>query len=74
MKKYMVVYHTPDEHSLFNPDEVIKGMHGAAFFDHVNEAEQFRMDCECGLGGRAQVYEWKTEDEYDTGCYEFMYD
>lgn len=45
MKRYMVVTR-------------IDGEVGAAFFDDSGKAEQYRMDCECGCGGFAQVYKW----------------
>ena len=58
MKRFMVIYSTPDEESVFCPGETIKGSSGAAFFDDMINADQFKMDCECGLGGCAQVYKW----------------
>ena len=45
MKKYMVITR-------------IDGNVGSRFFDDSEEAEQYRMDCECGCGGFAQVYKW----------------
>ena len=45
MKKFMVVCKADGEQSVFFTDDSIK-------------AEQVRMDCECGLGGTAQVYKW----------------
>ena len=47
MKKFMVI-------------TVVDGKQGAAFFDDLSSAEQHRMNCECGCGGCAQVYEWKV--------------
>ena len=43
MEKYMVVTR-------------IEGKSGARFFDDREKAEQYRMDCECGVGGYAEVY------------------
>lgn len=45
MKKYMIVSKTEDGES-------------AIFTDDSLKAEQIRMDIECGLGGRVQVYKW----------------
>lgn len=62
MKKYMVVYS-------------VEGHAGAAFFDDMTAAEQFRMDTECGMGGYAEVYERQTptvENDYCDG-YAFLY-
>lgn len=58
MKRFMVIYSIPDEESVFEPGTVIKGSFGSAFFDDSINADQFKMDCECGLGGMAQVYKW----------------
>ena len=60
MKKYMVV-------------TKIEGSQGACFFDELTKAEQYRMDAECGMGGYAEVYEYKEETEEDCGGYEFIY-
>lgn len=43
----------------------IEGECGAAFFDSMQKAERFRMDTECGMGGRAQVYRWIPENFND---------
>ena len=62
MEKYMVVY-------------AVEKQTGAAFFDDITAAEQFRMDTECGMGGYAEVYERQTpteENDYFDG-YEFLY-
>ena len=50
MKKYMVV---------------IDGEDGtfAWFTDDAQKAEQTRMDAECGMGYRAQVYRWVTDED-----------
>ena len=45
MRQYMVVTR-------------VDGKTSAAFFDDCEKAEQYRMDCECGMGGFAQVYKW----------------
>lgn len=50
MKKYMVVISGEDGMSAF-------------FTDDAEKAEQTRMDAECGLGYRAQVYHWVTDEE-----------
>lgn len=44
MKKYMVVC-------------LVDGETSTAFFDGIMEADNYRMDVECGLGGYAEVYE-----------------
>ena len=44
MKKYMVIC-------------LVDGETTAAFFDEILEADNYRMDVECGLGGCAEVYE-----------------
>ena len=61
MKKYMVVMN-------------VNGKQGAVFFDKITDAEQFRMDIECGVGGRAQVYEWQDETVNECGAYEFIFE
>lgn len=73
MKRFMVVYSIPGDVS-FEGDP-IPGKTCAAFFDHVAEAEQFRMDCECGMGGYAEVYE-RQEPSVDNdymGGYVLLY-
>lgn len=50
MKKYMVAY-------------MVEGKTCASFYDTIGEADNARMDIECGLGGCAEVYERK-----DTEC------
>ena len=50
MKKYMVVISGEDGTSAIFTDDSIK-------------AEQTRMDAECGLGYKAQVYRWVTDEE-----------
>ena len=59
MKKYMVITR-------------IDGEQGAAFFDKMTDAEQYRMDGECGCGGMAQVYEWKVGNY--GGAYKLIYE
>ena len=59
MKKYMVI-------------TVVDGEQGAAFFDDQTAAEQYRMNCECGVGGYAQVYRY-IDGKYG-GKYVFMYE
>ena len=43
MKKYMVI-------------TLVDGEQHAKFFDTHDEAETYRMNCECGVGGYAEVY------------------
>ena len=60
MKKYMVI-------------TKIEGYQAASFFDKLENAEQYRMDAECGMGGYAEVYEYKEETAEECGGYEFLY-
>lgn len=57
MKKFMVV---------------IDGENGtfAYFTDDYAKAEQTRMDAECGMGCRAQVYKWYPRSEQYKLLYE----
>lgn len=57
MKKFMCIY-LSDE----GP--------GAWFFDTHSEAENFRMNCTCGMGWQCQVYEYDPLTEW----YEFSYE
>lgn len=57
MKKYMVVIDGEDGTS-------------AAFTDDREKAEQTRMDAECGMGYRAQVYQWYPRSEQYKLLYE----
>lgn len=66
MKKYMVV---------------IDGEDGtfAVFTDDAQKTEQTRMDAECGMGYRAQVYRWVTDeddknDPEDSDQYQLWYE
>lgn len=59
MKKYMVV-------------TSLEGSTNAKFFDRLIDAEQYRMDAECGVGAYAQVYELR-KDKYGNSSYSFMY-
>lgn len=59
MKRFMVIY-------------VIDGEQSAYFTDDYIQAEQFRMDCECGMGGYAETYERQT-DEDGVDSYVFSY-
>lgn len=66
MTKYMIVIDGEDRTS-------------AVFTDDAQEAEQTRMDAECGLGWRAQVYEWVDREEYkndpeDSDQYMLLYE
>lgn len=60
MKKFMVVCKS-------------EGKQWASFFDHQGEAEEYRMNAECGIGALAEVYEYKDESENECGGYEFLY-
>ena len=57
MKKYMVI-------------TLVDGKQGAAFFDKITDAEQYRSNC----GGTAQVYEWQDETVNECGAYEFIFE
>ncbi len=57
MKKYMVVC---------EGNEAV----WSKFFDKKSDADQYKMDCECGAGGRAQVYEHSEKKD----CYKFLYE
>lgn len=59
MKKFMVI-------------TSIDGSQHAKFFDKLVDAEEYRMNAECGCGLRAQVYELET-DKY-TSSYRFIYE
>lgn len=50
MKKYMVI-------------TMVDGEQHAKFFDTPSEAEEYRMNCECGVGGYAEVY-MRLKDHY----------
>ena len=39
---------------------LIDGKQSAKFFDHLMDADQYRMNAECGCGGYAQVYKYST--------------
>ena len=60
MKKFMVVTE-------------IEGHQSASFFDHMENARQYKMDAECGMGGYAEVYEYKEETGSECGGYEFLF-
>lgn len=60
MKKFMVITQ-------------LEGNQHAKFFDKKSEAEQYRMDAECGVGAYAEVYEYQEETEEDCGGYAFLY-
>lgn len=57
MKKYMVIVESDD------------GTH-AFFYNDPIKAEQTRMDAECGMGWRAQVYKWYPR----SGQYKLYYE
>lgn len=66
MKKYMVVIDGEDGTSAY-------------FTDDSQKAEQTRMDAECGMGWRAQVYHWVTDeddknDPEDSDQYQLWYE
>ena len=52
MKKYMVI-------TIYNGEQAAK------FFDYALDAENYRMNAECGCGALAQVYEWIQIDPDD---------
>ena len=56
MKKYMVVMITEEGTDAY-------------FTDDYSKAAQTKRDCECGMGGRAQVYKWFPRSEE----YKLMY-
>lgn len=61
MKKYMVVMSSTEDEG------------PAAFFtDDYTAAANTKMDCECGLGGVAEVYERVTNEE-GIESYELLY-
>ena len=60
MKKFMVVC-------------ISEGKQWAKFFDSQDEAEQYRMNCVCGVGGDAEVYKRQAETDDEAGAYEFLY-
>ena len=68
MKRYLVVYSTPDEESVFDDGGIIKGSSGAAFFDDRGAADQFKKYIKCGLGCFVQMYIWNK------GHYVFYYE
>lgn len=51
----------------------LEGSQHAKFFDKLVDAEGYRMDAECGVGARAQVYEWRIDEDGVEG-YQFMYE
>ena len=56
MKKMMVI-------------SIIEGVQCASFFDKYEDAEQYRQDVECGIGGLAHLYELNNNNEYEfLGC------
>ena len=55
MKKYMVVYTIPAEINELTGEKIPEEQR-AIFTDDLRKADQFKMDCECGLGGYAEVY------------------
>lgn len=44
--------------------------HFTKFFDKKDEADSYMMDAECGVGIKAQCYEWNSSN----GWYEFLYE
>lgn len=61
MKKFMIVY------SYFDLNYV-KTISGAKFTNNQITVDCIRRAINCGLGGRAQIYEWGDEEE----CYHFL--
>ena len=78
MKRFMVVYSTPSSsYTLEGKTVTDPGESGSSFFDTMSDAASYAQDVCCGLGGRAQVYEWKEateENDYDGDYYEFVYE
>lgn len=78
MKRFMVVYSTPSSSYTWEGKTVTDpGESGSSFFDTMSDAASYAQDVCCGLGGRAQVYEWKEateENDYDGDYYEFVYE
>lgn len=52
MKEYMVIF-------------LIEGIQSVSFYDRYQDAENARMNCECGMGGYAEVYKYSRLDEND---------
>lgn len=63
MKKFMIVCASFDE-------GLGKTVYKTVFTDSQAEANHIRMDVSCGLGGRAQIYEWDDEED----CYGFLWE
>lgn len=63
MKKFMIVYSYLDL-------DTIETISGAKFTNDQREADNIRMNITCGLGGRAQIYEWDDEED----CYHFLWE
>lgn len=63
MKKLMIVCAWYDE-------DLGETVYKTVFTDSQAEADRIRMDVSCGLGGRAQIYEWDDEEE----CYGFLWE
>ena len=64
-KRYMVIWSSAEDGS------------GSWFFDDLYKADAAKMDLECGLGYRCQMYEWKLateENDYDGDYYVFLYE
>lgn len=59
MPKYMVI--TKGDEGTFT-----------SFFENINDADNCRMDAECGMGWYAEVYE-RTEIEEGMTAYQFLY-
>ena len=60
MKKFMVV-------------TIIEGKQSAAFFDDRDKVRDYFSAAVCGMGGDAEVYEYKEATEEECGGYEFLY-
>ena len=56
MKKFMVVIKNEDRQS-------------ACFFNKYADANNCRMNCECGIGGYAEIYEYAKDEESGISSY-----
>lgn len=63
MKKFMIACAWYDE-------DLGEMVYNTVFTDSQDEASNVIMDVACGLGGRAQIYEWDDEED----CYRFLWE
>lgn len=45
----------------------------SSFFDSYEQASEYKMNAECGIGAYAEVYKYQDETEGECGAYEFLY-